>query len=324
MNKRGMVCLTASLVLSAIILSSCRNNRSDKQSEGLSGNLTIFHAGSLAIPFKALADSFSKIHPEVRVLSESAGSLASIRKITDLNKPCDILASADYTLIDKLLIPEYTGWNLLFAGNEMSIVYHSGSMLSDSISATNWYQLLMNPEVRFGRSDPDSDPCGYRAILTMKLTEKIVKKPGLTEDFLRKDKKYIRPKEVDLLALLESGSIDYIFLYKSVAMQHKLKYLDLSDSINLAAPGLQKFYQTVSVEIAGNKPGDKITQHGEAMVYGLTILNNSKNKEIAEAFVSFILKDGLQIIENLGQTRVIPSLSEKSENPGFLKNHLLH
>jgi molybdate/tungstate transport system substrate-binding protein len=155
MNKRGMVCLTASFVLSAIILSSCRNNRSDKQSEGLSGNLTIFHAGSLAIPFKALADSFSKIHPEVRVLSESAGSLASIRKITDLNKPCDILASADYTLIDKLLIPEYTGWNLLFAGNEMSIVYHSGSRLSDSISATNWYQLLMNPEVRFGRSDPD-------------------------------------------------------------------------------------------------------------------------------------------------------------------------
>ena len=53
-------------------------------------------------------------------------------------------------------------------------------------------------------------------------------------------------------------------------------------------------------------------------------MNNSKNKEIAEAFVSFILKDGLQIIENLGQTRVIPSLSEKSENPGFLKNHLLH
>lgn len=322
MNKRRLVFITAGLVLAAIILSSCRNNQSVNKSAGLSGELTIFHAGSLSVPFKALADSFCSIHPEVSILTESAGSLASIRKITDLKKPCDILASADYSLIDKLLIPDYTSWNLLFAGNEMSIVYHSGSRLSDSVSATNWYQLLMNPEVRFGRSDPDSDPCGYRAILTMKLTEKILGQPGLTEDFLRKDKKYIRPKEVDLLALLESGSIDYIFLYKSVAIQHKLKYLELSDSINLAAPGLHEFYQTVSVDIAGNKPGEKITQQGEAMVYGLTILNNSKNKVLAEAFISFILKEGLQIIENLGQTRVVPALSEKSETPAFLMQDL--
>lgn len=322
MNKRGMVSLAAGLVLSAIIMSSCRNNQPDKQSAGLSGELTIFHAGSLSVPFKALADSFCRIHPEVRILTESAGSLASIRKITDLNKPCDILASADYTLIDKLLIPDYASWNLLFAGNEMSIVYHPASRFSDSISANNWYRLLLNPDVRFGRSDPDSDPCGYRAILTLKLTEKLLNQPGLTEDFLRKDNKYIRPKEVDLLALLESGSIDYIFLYKSVAMQHKLEYLELSDSINLAVPGLHELYQTVSVEIAGNKPGEKITQQGEAMVYGLTILNNSKNKVLAEAFISFILKDGMQIIENLGQTRVIPTLSEKSETPAFLKKEL--
>jgi molybdate/tungstate transport system substrate-binding protein len=323
MNKSGMVYFTAWLLLSAIFISSCRNNQSEKQSTDLSGELTIFHAGSLSVPFKALADSFCRIHPEVSILTESAGSLASIRKITDLNKPCDIMASADYTLIDKLLIPDYASWNLLFAGNEMSIVYHSDSRLADSLSADNWYKILLNPEVRFGRSDPDSDPCGYRAILTMKLTEKFLDQPGMTENFLQKDNKFIRPKEVDLLALLESGSIDYIFLYKSVAIQHKLKYLELSDSINLASPCLQDLYQTVSVEIAGNKPGDKITQHGEAMVYGLTILNNSKNKALAEAFISFILKDGLQIIENLGQTRVIPRLSEKSQAPAFLHEYLV-
>lgn len=313
MSKRWLAILMF-IAASVMLLSSCTGDSKKANADELSGDLVIFHAGSLSVPFKALADSFNKIHPRVKILPESAGSLACIRKITDLNRPCDILASADYILIDKLMIPEYATWNLIFAGNEMALVYRKQSKFADVVNKNNWYSVLQYPEVRYGRSDPNSDPCGYRAILTMKLTEKFNHQPGLTEKLMNRDQKYIRPKEVDLLALLETGTIDYIFLYKSVAIQHNLPYVELNDSINLSSPNLSEWYSTVSVDVAGNKPGETITQKGEAMVYGLTIPKNAEHRETAEAFVRFLLDKGMATIQNLGQTAIKPAYSSKSTN----------
>lgn len=306
------------MLLGTVILLGCNQEKAPQNNDGLSGELTIFHAGSLSVPFKVLADSFQKIHPEVKILTESAGSLASIRKITDLGRNCDILASADYILIDKLMIPEFATWNLLFAGNEMSIVYTEHSKYAKEIDQNNWPEILQRTDVIFGRSDPNSDPCGYRTILTWKLLEEAANQKGLAEKLLKKDNRYIRPKEVDLLALLESGAIDYIFLYKSVAIQHKLPYLKLPDSINLASPFLNEFYSKVSVDVTGNKPGETISQTGEPMIYGLTIPGNSLRPDLAEEFVKFILEKGLPIIEKLGQSYVKPSYSENSTAPEFI------
>jgi molybdate/tungstate transport system substrate-binding protein len=288
-----------------VILTGC-NRQDSKIGKGLSGDLVIFHAGSLSVPFREIADSFMLVNPGVKVKAESAGSLASIRKITDLNRPCDILASADYSIIDKLMIPKHASWNIQFAGNEMAIVYNKGSLKSETINATNWFSILLDPEVKFGRSDPNADPCGYRTIQSLKLAEKYYKQTGLVNRFLGKDDRYMRPKEVDLLALLESGTIDYIFIYKSVAIQHKLPFLVLPDSINLGKPGLKDFYGQVSVDIAGEKPGKYITQKGEPMVYGVTIPDNSENLPVATAFIEYLLTDGLSIMEKSGQTRVGP------------------
>lgn len=290
-----------------------------KTNQGLTGDLSIFHAGSLAAPFKEIADSFMFINPGVRVLAESAGSLASIRKITDLNKPCDILASADYSLIDKLMIPKYASWNMQFAGNEMALVYHPESRFSEKIDLNNWVSILLDPEVRFGRSDPNSDPCGYRTILSLELAEKIYQKPGLTAQFMKKDERYIRPKEVDLLALLETETIDYIFIYKSVAIQHKLSFLELPDSINLGNPALKEFYSQVFVEVTGNKPGETINQLGEPMVYGITIPKNCANYPAAIAFVKYLMTDGQEIMQKMGQTSITPSISG---NKGLIPEEL--
>jgi len=311
MGKAKIIKFIAGLFILSVF-GSC-NQQEVKTSQGLSGDLVIFHAGSLAAPFKEIADSFMIINPGVRVLAESAGSLASIRKITDLNKPCDILASADYSLIDKLIIPMYASWNIQFAGNEMALVYHPDSRFSEKIDLNNWTSILLEPEVRFGRSDPDSDPCGYRTILSLELAEKIYHLPGLTAQFMKKDERYIRPKEVDLLALLETGTIDYIFIYKSVAIQHKLLYLELPDSINMGSPGLKEFYSQVSVDVTGNKPGETITQVGEPMVYGVCIPKNAPNKIAANAFIGFLLGNaGKQIMHNSGQTALSPILTKKS------------
>ena len=288
------------------------NQQESKKRNGIGGDLVIFHAGSLAVPFKALADSFNIIYPDIKIKAESGGSLASIRKITDLNRHCDILASADYSLINKLMIPDFASWNIQFAGNEMVLAYNNNS-LKQKLTSANWYSLLLDPQVRYGRSDPNSDPCGYRTILSLKLAEQYYNSPGLTNRFLQKDNRYIRPKEVDLLALLESGTIDCIFIYKSVAMQHHLSYLVLHDSINLGNPEMEEIYRKVSVEVAGNKPGETIKQHGEPMIYGITIPKSSENGKAAELFVRFLLSDGMEIIERMGQRRVSPIVSGNHE-----------
>lgn len=278
-------------------------------------DLIIFHAGSLSAPMKEAVAEFNNLYPEITVFLESAGSVASARKITDLGRPCDILASADYAVIDNMLIPKFADWNIKFATNELSIVYHDPSRYSSQINSSNWYEILMKSDVSFGRADPNSDPCGYRSILALKLAEKFYKKTGLERRITSKDQNYIRPKEVDLLALLESGAIDYIFLYRSVAVQHKLKYLRLPDEINLRNMSLAGLYSTVSTEINGKEPGKKEMIKGEPMVYGITMLRESPNRKAALLFLEFFLhKDkGMKIMERNGQPSVIPMKTHNYE-----------
>ncbi len=278
----------------------------------LSGTLTVFHAGSLSVPFKQIAEQFIKLHPKVEVLLEAAGSRDCARKISDMKRPCDVFGSADYLVIDNMLIPEHADWNIKFATNEMCIVYHDASRRSKEITADNWFEILADPEIAYGRANPNADPCGYRAVLTMQLAEKHYNRPGLASQLINRDSCVMRPKETELLALLESNTIDYIFLYRSVAEQHQLKYLVLPDQINLKNAGLAELYKTSSTELSGKNPGEVVVQHGEPMVYGVTIPRSSPNPTAAIAFVKFMLSadQGMKLIEQLGQPSAIPSICE--------------
>ncbi len=312
------------LLTTAVIFSfTACNNTAEKKAEAKNNKLTIFHAGSLSVPFKQIAEAFKVENPGVEILMESAGSRKCARKITDLNKECDIMASADYTVIDKLLIPEYADWNIKFASNEMALVYHKESRYAEEINANNWHEILLKDDVAYGRSDANSDPCGYRAVLTTKLAEKHYNKEGLADKILSKDNNYIRPKETDLLALLESNTIDYIYLYRSVAEQHHLDYLILPDDINLKRPEMANFYKQATVEISGKKAGETITKKGEPMVYGITLVKNAPNKELAMKFLDFVLSNkGMEIMKKNGQPSMVPSPSNTYEAiPESLKKY---
>ncbi len=298
MRRSGYIFLALILCVSAVA-----------GSEELSGDLMIFHAGSLSVPLKEISEAFQSEHPGVRILREAAGSRDCARKITDLGRACDVMASADYAVIDSLLIPKAADWNIKFAGNEMVIAYNEKSKHASEITGENWPEMVMRDDVSFGRSDPNADPCGYRTVLAVKLAEKHYRIPGFADAFVQKDTRYLRPKETDLLALLETHAIDYLFIYRSVAEQHGLKWLPLPDEVNLKKAELAGLYKSVSVEITGTAPGTKTTQVGEPMVYGVTIPNNAPNPKAALAFVTFLLeKDkGLAIMERNGQPAMVPS-----------------
>jgi molybdate/tungstate transport system substrate-binding protein len=270
--------------------------------------IRVLHAGSLSIPFKEMAQAFIKEYPRYNVLLEAHGSRACARRITDLKRRVDVMASADSAVIRNLLMPEYADFCIDFTTNEMVIMYMLNSQYADNIHADNWYEILLKPEVQYGHSDPNADPCGYRAVLTWRLAEKHYKIEGLYNQLTEKmPAKNIRPKEVDLIALLEAGELDYIFIYRSVAEQHLAKYIILPDEINLKSAQWASFYQTASLKITGKKPGEWMQKKGAPMVYGITMPKNSPNPEGGIKFISFVLgKKGQEIMKRNGQPEIIP------------------
>jgi len=284
--------------------------------------IVVFHAGSLAVPFKQMKKAFEAKYPQYNVLLEAAGSRACARKITDIGKPADVMASAAYKVIDNLLIPKYAKFNARFATNELAIVYTDKSKYANIINSKNWPKILLKPDVKIGHSNPNLDPAGYRAMLVTKLAEKYYKIPGLFKKLLgyndvyksgeeNRKKVIIRPKETDLLGLLEAGVFDYLYIYKSVAKQHHLRYITLPPQVSLRSSKYANFYKTVSFKISGKKPGTWVVKKGSPMIYGITVVQHGDkmpmNKKGAVKFVKFVLSPaGQAIMEANGQGAINP------------------
>lgn len=102
--------------------------------------LIIFHAGSLTVPFQKIEAEFEKMNPNIEVLREAGGSTKMARLISEAGKPADIMASADYKVIDNNLIPEHADWNIRFASNQLVLCYTEKSKYAKEINANNWHE----------------------------------------------------------------------------------------------------------------------------------------------------------------------------------------
>lgn len=286
--------------------------------------LVVFNAGSLTAPFADLLKEFARLHPEVTPQQESSGTLDLVRKITELGKPCDVLAVADYEVIPSLLVPQYADWYGIFARNQMVLMYTPSSKFANEINATNWYEIVLRPGVQSGHSDPDADPAGYRTLLLWQLAERHYRKPGLHEQLNRTvPPKNIRPKSVELVALLQSGELDYIYGYRSVAEQNQLPFVTLPPEIDLSDASKADLYSTVSTQVAGNKPGEKKTIKGLPILFALTIPKGAPHPQLAEEFIRFLLSsDGQEIMKGKHLTLVSPPLASDLEKlPAGLRAH---
>jgi molybdate/tungstate transport system substrate-binding protein len=276
----------------------------------------IFHAGSLTVPFAEVEKRFEDLHPDIDVLREAGGSTKMARMISELGKPADIMASADYTVIDKGLIPAHADWNILFASNQLVLCYTDQSRFADEVSADNWYEILARPGVVWGHSDPNLDPCGYRALMVLQLTEKFHNQPGLYERLIaNRPEANVRPKSVELVSLLKTGHMDYAWEYLSVAKQHGLKYVALDDHINLGNYKFDNFYALAKVKVTGKAPGTWITRTGQSCTYGLTLIKTAPNRDGAVLFLEYLLdpEQGLKILEEMGQPAISPSQAVSDE-----------
>lgn len=273
------------------------------------GKLIMFHAGSLSVPFEAMEKALEAKYPKLDLLREPSGSQKAARKIAELNKPCDIMASADYQVIDKLLIPDFADWNARFATNQLVLCYTDKSRHSKEVRADNWYQVLQREGVSWGHADPNLDPCGYRSLMVLQLAEKYYKQPGLYDKLIAsRPKQNIRPKSVELISLLQTGNMDYAWEYLSVAVQHGLKYIALPDQINLGNYQYDDFYAQAVVKVTGREPGTFMDMKGKSCTYGVTLIKNAPNKEAAIAFLTYMLdpQGGLKVLKEMGQPPFVP------------------
>ena len=326
--------------------------------------LTIYHAGSLAVPFSELKAEFESTHPNVEVLCESGGSATLINQAITVAEagetPPDIIASADYKLIpDRLYEDGYADWYIAFARNEVVLCYRDGAPGSDAIvnKTRTWYDVLRNDPVSYGHGNPDDDPCGYRTLMVIQLAQKYyydnATEFGLTPDSSADglydalipgnehdrgrvggfnntarsggSEEVVRPKSVDLIAAIQSGDLDYAFEYSSVAAQHSLNFIELDDAIDLGSLSMiggtnityEEFYQGASIEIV-TEPGTPpaySAQNGAPVVYGITILKDTENKELAVEFVALLLsQEGQDAMEASGQPFIQPVICDHPEN----------
>lgn len=299
--------------------------------ESVEGELIIYHAGSLSIPFQALEKEFNNIYPGINIKRTAGGSRDIARKIIDLGDKVDILCSADYTVIDDLLIPEYAEWNVLFAKNAMVIMYSEDSQFADEIRPDNWYDILLRDGVDFGHSEPNSDPCGYRSVLLWQLAESYYGIKGLDDALHNACKeKNITPKSAELMAMLDAGALDYVFEYESVAIQHtkknpNTKYIKLPEEINLSSMKYKDIYSQSKIDLNGKKSDGYIRKKGQPIVYGLTMPKTGENEAAAVEFIKFLLdaEKGMKILQKKGQPILEKMMVIHSENlPNALKTSI--
>ncbi|MEK7380074.1 MAG: extracellular solute-binding protein [Gemmatimonadota bacterium] len=271
-----------------------------------SGPLTVFNAGSLASPFRDLLRGFAALHPGVVVRQESAGSLESARKLTELGKIPDVLGVADFQVIPNLLVPAHAAWYASFARNAMVLIYSDRSIGAAEISQENWWRILLRPGVRTGRSNPALDPNGYRALMSIRLAEQYYREPGLAARLLAAmPERYVRPKESDLTALVQAGELDYSWSYRSIAVTTGLRFLELPAEMDLSDPTLADRYRSVEVRVPGATLAarDSVRMVGEPIVYALTIPIRAPNPVAAAAFVRFVFSpEGAAILQRHGFT----------------------
>lgn len=269
------------------LLAACSGSRSE---------VVIFHAGSLAPLIKELAQRFESNHPDTVILAESSGSLDAIRKVTELGKNCDLAATADELLVERFLVPRGAR-GFLFLGNEMVLATARDDLLSGAEEQRqwkeDWYERLFSGGYSYGTSDPNRDPAGYYARLVWKLAEIHYNRPGLYRRFVgRFQESWLRPKSSDLLALLETGNLDFAFLYKSAALQNNLRFVALPPEVSLGEDSYADFYAQAFVQVQGETPESSLEITGRPIRYSIALLNPSNAQ--AQQFLRFFLSQESQ------------------------------
>ncbi len=309
--------------------------------------LKIYCATSLLFPLEKVETDFERAYPNIDVQIEGHGTIQVIRHVTELNQKIDLLLVADYSLIPRMMytttMPDsdnsFADYYVRFATNTLVLAYTNQSKYASEISSGNWYSILSRPDVKLGLANPQLDALGYRALMAIQLAEDYYSQPSLFHNLItanleppissvpngsnytifvpeiqqpKGDKLTLRASEVDLIALMQTGHLDYCLIYLSNAKQYGFNYVELPDEINLGSIQHQSNYERVQVTYEHQRFATvTLDRTGETIYYGLTIPKNAPNPGLAEEFIKFILAgEGKTDFESASHPVFTPSYTD--------------
>lgn len=264
-----------------------------------------------------LERKFEAAHPGVDVRTEASGSQVAARKVSEYGRRADVVLSADWRVIDEILLPAHASWNLGFASNALVLAYAESSRYAAEINADNWPQVLLRDDVRVARVDENLGPLGYQTLLVWQLADRHYANllhGASVHDTLkaRAVGHLIRADVIEVLSLLGTEA-DYVFVYRSVAQGHNLPYLELPPEVNLADSDQAATYARVSTHY--RKGQETVTVRGAPIVYGATIPTDAPQPALAVEFLRLLLgPEGQAILEEQGFRVLRPALCRQREN----------
>ncbi len=290
------------------------------------GQINILTAGSLTNILDTTKNKFeAKNYYLVNVYISAYGSSTCANYIKQ-GTPCDVFFSADYQVIRDELCPiplpdnplmNYADWWVSFARNELVIMYSPTTTIGSIINETNWYNLLITGQGTWARSDPDADPCGRRALITLNISDTYYPEhsaeypgyPGHVLDYVMTmpDHIIVVAKAFDIVAGMQSGQIDAGFEYESIALQYGLPYITLPENVSLGNPSedYDAWYSQWSIDTGEN------VFWGSSIKYALTIPNTAQNVALAIEFTKYVLSpEGQSIFTDGGQPVIDPPIAE--------------
>jgi molybdate/tungstate transport system substrate-binding protein len=179
---------------------------------------------------------------------------------------------------------------------EMVIAYSPKSRFAAKLDQARdgkaeWWQVLAEPGLRFGRTDPATDPQGRNIIFTMMMASKFYKQPGLLEKLLgptvNESQIFTEPT---VQARLQSGELDAASAYKIQPGPFHLPFITLPPQINLGGEKVREQNPEISLTVNGK------TYMPEPLIYYAAILNDAPNPKSAMAFAQWLAGTEAQAI----------------------------
>lgn len=146
-----------------------------------------------------------------------------------------------------------------------------------------WWQILQEPGLRFGRTDPITDPQGRNIIFTLMLAAKLYKQPDLVEKILGP---VINPRQIftepTVQARLQGGELDAASAYRIQPGPFNLPYIKLPTEIDLSGENIHVSHPDITLAVGGK------TYVPEPLIYYAAALKEGPNTKSAVAFVEWL------------------------------------
>jgi molybdate/tungstate transport system substrate-binding protein len=294
--------------------------------------LIVHHAGSLSAAFKAV----EKIYTErtgVCVQDFAGGSVSAARHVTAGREPCDIYASADFEIIDRMMKPAgVAAYTIRFGEGAMVLAYRTTSKQAASIAsgqldppasipdaAPDWYAQLIRPGVATAGSNPFLDPGGYRADLIFQLAQAKYGVPNLYSRMLEHHR-------VGGAGLALGKDFDYQFTYEHSAIAAfradsagTYRFARLPGDVSLGVAARAAQYAKVGITI----PGLQIPSSAETVripatrvTWGLTVMTSAPHPDEAIAFLELLLgPEGVALQAATGPAPISPAAVSREDLP---------